>query len=237
MHIGNALTHQFKSFGVVEKVQGLLVCQTCLLSKQFDNAGIFALEENRIGLHELQSNGFNESQVLVNYSLGGDAKLIIRFLPAQLVKGLLTCINLLKIKVNCIKDVVIGNAAFNHVILLMWQSFAAGYNIVKPFAIVGRIYFAVDIGHFFRKFKDVQNGWFVTTNETLAVVTRLFLKWSKIKAHAEIKMFARVVNVWLRNYDVRCVEVPHAAFYTPFLFIKSIRSSTMYSRENVCNTS
>ena len=55
--------------------------------------------------------------------------------------------------------------------------------------------------------------------------------------YAKIKMLARVENIGLGNNDVGRVVESHVFFRIPFLFIKSTRSSTMYSREKVCNTS
>ena len=51
MHIGYTLTNQLEGLGIVEKIQGLLVSQACLLCKQFDDACIFALKEYWVGLH------------------------------------------------------------------------------------------------------------------------------------------------------------------------------------------
>ncbi len=237
MHISNALAHQLKGFGIIEKVQSLLVCQARLLSKQFDDASVFTLEENRISLHISQCYRLYELKIMIYYSLGGDAELIIRFFPTQLVKSLLSCIDSLKVEVNGVKDVVVGNTAFNYVILLMWKTFAASHHVIKPFAIISRKYLALDSYHLFRKFKDIHDGGLATTNKTLSIVTSLLLKRSEIKANAKIKMLARMANVRLRDNHIGCMEIPHAAFSTPFLFIKSTRSSTMYSRENVCNTS
>jgi len=119
MHIGYTLTNQFKGFGIVEKVQGLLVVQTCLFGKQFDNTCIFALKENRIGLHTLQCDGFNIFKITVYNLLRGDTDLVIGLLKTQLVEGLITCINALKVQIYSIKDVIVSNTTLNDVILLM----------------------------------------------------------------------------------------------------------------------
>jgi hypothetical protein len=100
MHISYTFTNQLKGLGIVEKVQGLLVGQTCLLCKQFDDACIFALKEYRIGLHKLQCDGFNKLKITVNHLLRGDTDLVIGLLPTQLVESLITCINALKVKVD-----------------------------------------------------------------------------------------------------------------------------------------
>ena len=237
MHISYSRTNQFKGFGVIEEIQSLLVCQTCLFSKQFDNPGVFALKEDWICLHTLQLYGFDKLKIAVDNLLGGDAELVVGFLPAQLVKSLLTGIDTLKIKINGVKDVVVSDTALNHVILFMRQSFAASHYVVEPFAIISKKHLAEGVGNIVRKFIDVQNGRVASTNKALTIVTSLLFQRSQIKPNAKVQVLARVENVGFRDDDTGCVEVSHAAFNTPFLFIKSMRSSTMYSFENVCNTS
>ena len=46
MHISDAFTNQLKGFGLIKKVQSLFIGQASLLSKQFDDASVLALEEN-----------------------------------------------------------------------------------------------------------------------------------------------------------------------------------------------
>lgn len=237
MHISNTLAHQFKGFRIIEEIQSLFVCQACLLSKQFDNAGIFSLKKNGIGLHRLQCNRFDKLKILVNDALRSDADLVVRFLPPQLVKSLLTCIDSLQVKVYGVEHIVIGNTTFNHVIALMGQTFSTSHNIIKPFAIVYWKYFTIGFGNLIRKFKNIHNGGFASTDKTLTVITCLLFKWSEIKSYAKVQVFTRVADIWFRDNNIESMEISHAAFKTPFLFIRSIRSSTMYSRENVCNTS
>ena len=73
MHIGHTFANQLKGLGVIEEVQSLFVCQTCLLSKQLNNTGIFPLEKNRIGLHRLKFYGFNKMEILIEHTLRCDA--------------------------------------------------------------------------------------------------------------------------------------------------------------------
>ena len=235
MHISDPLTYQFKSLGIIEKIQGLFVGHACLLCKQFDYSGIFALKKNGIGLHKLQWNGGDKLKILVYYMLRSDAKLLVRLLPSQLVKSLLTCIDTLKIKVNSVKHIVICNAPFYYVKVLMGRSFSASYDIVKPFAIVSREYFAVGISNILRKVKNIHDGRFASANESL--VSCLFFKRSKVETNTKIQMQRRMANIRFGNDHIGSMEKPLAACKTPFLFMRSIRSSTMYSRENVCNTS
>jgi hypothetical protein len=72
MHISDAFTNQLKGFGLIKKVQSLLIGQASLLSKQFDDASVLALEENGVGLHSLQCDGFNKLEIMVNHLLGGN---------------------------------------------------------------------------------------------------------------------------------------------------------------------
>ena len=66
MHISNTFTNQLKGHGFIEKVQGLLVGLSCLLSKQFDDACVLSLKENRVGLHGLQCDRFYKLEIKVN---------------------------------------------------------------------------------------------------------------------------------------------------------------------------
>ena len=237
MHIGYALTNQFKGLGIIEEVQGLLVGQTSLLCKQFDDTCIFALKEYWIGLHTLQCDVFNKLKIAVNHLLRGDTDLVIGLFPTQLFKSLITGINALNVKIYSIKDIVVSDATLNAIILLMRQSLATSCHVVKPFAIVGRKHFAIDISNLLCKFIDIHDSRLTAANETLTIFASLLLKRCKIHAIAKVQMAARMIHVWLRNNEIGCMEDSHDAFKTPFLFIRSTRSSTIYSRENVCNTS
>ena len=190
MHIGHALTYQLKGLGIIEKVQGLLVSQARLLCKQFDNARIFVLKEYRIGLHMLQCDGFNKPKITVNYLLRGDTDLMIGLLPTQLVEGLIASINALNVKIDGVKDIIVSYTTFYDIILLMRQSLSAGGHVVKPFAIVGKKHFAIDICNLVSKLIDIHDGRFATTNEALTVVACLFFKRSEIHTIAEVQMVA-----------------------------------------------
>ena len=173
----------------------------------------------------------------VKHLLGSDAQLMVRLLPTQLVKCLFTCIETLKIKVNGVKYLVISNAAFNHIILLMRQSFTASCDVVEPFTIVGFKHLTTYLRYFIGEFVHIHNGIFNSTNEALSVISSLLLQGSKVKTYPKVQMLTRMENIRLFDDEVRCVIESHTVFRSPFLFIKSTRSSTMYSRENVCNTS
>lgn len=162
---------------------------------------------------------------------------MIRFFPLQLVKCLFASVDALKIEINGIKDLVIGNASFNDVKLFMRQSFTAGCDIIKPFTIVSRKDFAAGINDFIGQFKDIHKGWLSTTNKSLPIVACLLFQRCEIEPHTEVQMPARMAYIGFRDDNIGGVVESHAVFRTPFLFIKSTRSSTMYSRENVCNTS
>ena len=237
MHIRHTFTNQFKGLGIIKEVQSLFVGQACLLCKQLDDTCVFALKKYGIRLHILQGDRFNKQEEVVNHSLRGDAKLMVGLFPLQLVKCLLTSVDALKIKVNGIKDLVVGNAPFNDVILFMGQTFTASSDIIKPFTIVCRKDFAADVGNLIGKLIDVQDCWLATTNEAQSIITSLLLQRGEIEAKAKVQMLARMANIRFRHDSVGGMIESHAAFRTPFLFIKSTRSSTMYSRENVCNTS
>ena len=83
MHISDTFTNQLKGFGLIKKVQSLFIGQACLLSKQFDDTSVLALEENGVCLHRLQCDGFNKLEITVNHLLGGDAELVVGLLPAK----------------------------------------------------------------------------------------------------------------------------------------------------------
>ena len=122
---------------------------------------------------------------------------MIWLFPTQLVEGLITRIDALKIQIYGIKDVIVSDTTLNDVILLMRQSLAASSHVVKPFAIVGRKHFAINTSNIVRKFIYIHNGWFATTNESLTIVTCLLLKRCEIHAIAKVQMVARMVHVWL----------------------------------------
>ena len=185
MHISDTFTNQFKGFGIVKKIQSLFVGLSCLLSKQFDDASVFALKEDRVCLHRLQCDGFNKLKITVNHLLGGDAELMVGLLPTKLIQSLLAGVDALKIKVNGIEDVVVGNATLNDVVLLMRQALATGCHIVKPFTIVSREKLAIDIRCLFSKLKDIHNGWLSSANEALAIATSLLFQGGKTEAHTK----------------------------------------------------
>ena len=87
------------------------------------------------------------------------------------------------------------------------------------------------------KVKDIHESWFATTDKALTIVTRLLFQRCEIEPYAKVQMLARMAYIGFGNNDIGCVIKSHATFRTPFLCIKSIKSSTMYSREKVCNTS
>lgn len=162
---------------------------------------------------------------------------MVGLLPAKLIQSLLAGIDALKIQVNGIKDVVVGNTTLNDILLLMRQALATGCHIVKPLAIVCREKLVVDIRCLFSKLKDTHNGRLSSADKALTIVASLLFQRGKIEAHTKVQMLARVDDIRFGNDDIGSVVESHAAFRTPFLFIRSTRSSTMYSREKVCNTS
>ena len=237
MHISNTFANQLKGFGIIEKVQGLFICLTCLLCKQFDYAGVFTLKKNRIGLHNLQRDVFYKLKIAVYDLLRGDTKLMIRFFPLKLIQCLFASIDTLKIKIDGIEHLIVCYAAFNDVVMLMRQPLTAGCDIIEPLSIIGWEKLAVYIRNIVCELEDIHDGRFPSSDKTLAIVACLLLQKGKIKPHSEIQMLARVVHIRFENNNIGCVIESHATFKTPFLFIKSTRSSTMYSREKVCNTS
>lgn len=237
MHIGNTFTNQFKGFGVVEKVQSLLVCQVRLFGKQLDDTRILALQKNGIGLHRLKRDGCNKMKTSVQHLLGSDTQLMVGLFPTQLVKCLFARVKTLQIKIHRVENLVVSDTALDDVILLMRKTFPTGSDVVEPLAIVGSEDLASDAWHPIRKVEYVHDGIFATTDKTLSIAPSLFFQRSEIEPNTKVQMLARMAHIGMRNNDIGCVINPHTAFRSPFLFIKSTRSSTMYSRENVCNTS
>ena len=103
---------------------------------------------------------------------------MVRLFPTQLVKCLFTRIETLEIKVNSVKNLVISNAAFNNIILLMRQSFTASCNVVEPFTIVGSKHLTAYLRHFIGELINIHNGILASTDEALSVIPSLSLQRS-----------------------------------------------------------
>lgn len=89
-------------------------------------------------------------KIPVYYLLRSDAKLVVRFFPTQIVKSLFAGVNALKIKIDGIENLIIGNASFYDVEVFVGQALTTCRNIIKPFPIISRKHFAADIAYFFR---------------------------------------------------------------------------------------
>ena len=61
---------------------------------------------------------------------------MVGVLEAQLVKCLFKGVYARKIKVDCVKNLVVSNAALYNIILRVGQSLTASSDIIKPFTIV-----------------------------------------------------------------------------------------------------
>lgn len=143
-------------------------------------------------------------QKLIKNFLIHKTNLIVRLFKFQTFQCLAFLNKPVKIKLNCVKNFVVCNSAFNYVIIQkILFSPSAVQNKIKPFLIVFRKFFesALFFNSRIIKFIDIHKRFFTDSQKTLNPFFSLALQIRNIKTFSKIKIFPAEIyeRIFYRN--------------------------------------